>query len=158
MSTSLWFTIVRLLSYNAFTPKSKLSQKWHRIWYEWHFLWIQVLTPLWRQLNFWCECGINLLLTFSNSPEPATIADIQIWFSYDCNRMVDFMEQYKLQLQKKNPHVPYGMEAPPPLPLSSLDDTSELTFSGKMPGRIITDNNVVSSGWRSTVPAKRFRQ
>ena len=40
----------------------------------------------------------------------------------------------------------------------SLDDTSELTLSGKMPGRIITDNNVVSSGWRSTVQAKRFRQ
>ena len=42
---------------------------------------------------------------------------------------------------------------PPPPPPSSLDDTSELTLSGKMPGRIITDNNVVSSGWRSTVQA-----
>ena len=39
---------------------------------------------------------------------------------------------------------------PPPPPPPSLDDTSELTLSGKMPGRIITDNNVVSSGWRSS--------
>ena len=58
--------------------------------------------------------------------------------------MVDFIEKQSLRLQKKNPHVPYGMEAPTPPP--SLDDTSELTLSGKMPGRIITDNNVVSSG------------
>ena len=154
MSTSLRFTIVRLLSYTAFTPKSKLSQKWHRIWYEWHFLWIQVLTPLWRQLNFWCECGINLLLTFSDSPEPATIADIQIWFSYDCNRMVDFIEKTGASAVKEKPARSVWNGSAPP----SLDNTSELTLGGKMPGRIITDNNVVSSGWRSTVQAKRFRQ
>ena len=42
--------------------KVKLSWKWCRIWYEWHFVWIQELTPLLRQLNFWCECGDKLSL------------------------------------------------------------------------------------------------
>ena len=42
----------------------KLSQKWCRIWYEWYFEWIQVLTPLLRQFNFWCECSVRHFIMF----------------------------------------------------------------------------------------------
>ena len=59
--------------------------------------------------------------------------------------MVDFIENTSTSAVKEKPaHSVWNGSAPPPPP--SLDDTSELTLSGKMLGRIITDNNVVSSG------------
>ena len=62
--------------------------------------------------------------------------------------MVDFIEKTGASAVKEKParSVWNGSAHPPPPPPPSLDDTSELTLSGKMPGRIITDNDVVSSG------------